>query len=79
MSAKHDRVAEVNALIKTISDYVRTGEQLGIGWIWPQRFNDSNIWGYAEDEMSKCRAEAVKSPVIRVNSGATGKTEREGS
>jgi hypothetical protein len=126
MSAKHERVAEVNALIKTISDYgrrfffnersnrvahmfighrghlyfvddysgvpiyvaysgrwsrfshggtlrnlvdelanyVRTGAQLSIGWIGPERFDDSNIWGYAAEEMAKCRAEAAKSPVI---------------
>lgn len=51
-------------LVKELANYVRTGEQLSPNWIGPQRFNDSNIWGYAEDEMAKCRAEAAKSPVI---------------
>lgn len=52
-------------LIKELANFVRTGKQLSPNWIGPQRFDDSNIWGYAEDEMVKCRAEAAKSPALR--------------
>lgn len=52
-------------LVKELASYIRTGKQLSRHWIGPERFDDSNIWGYAEDEMIKCRAEAFLSPVLR--------------
>jgi hypothetical protein len=52
-------------LVKALAEYVRTGNQLSISWIGPERFDDSNIWGYAESEMAKCRAAALTTGVIR--------------
>lgn len=52
-------------LVKALANYVRTGEQLSIFWISPGRFDDSNIWGYAPDEMTKCRAEALTCAAIK--------------
>lgn len=52
-------------LVQSFADYVRTGDQLSINWIGPQRFDDSNIWGYAEEAMNKCRAEALTNPMVK--------------
>lgn len=52
-------------LVKAMAEYIRTGKQLSIGWIGPERFDDSNIWGYAQDEIAKCRAEALTNPAIK--------------
>jgi len=51
-------------LVKRLAEYIRTGEPLSINWIGPQRFDDSNIWGYAEEEMAKCRAEALLNQAV---------------
>lgn len=53
-------------LIRELAHYIRTGEQLSIDWIGPERIRitDGNIWGYASDEMNKCRAEALKNPAV---------------
>ena len=56
----------LKTLVERLADYVRTGRRLSMDWIGPERFDQSNIWGYAEDEMTKCRAEAAKSPAIKV-------------
>ena len=58
----------LRGLIEALANYVRTGEQLSIGWIGPERLRitDGNIWGYDPDEMAKCRAEAVLNPAIKV-------------
>lgn len=54
-------------LIQTLANYIRTGERLSINWIGPERMRstDGNIWGYAPDEMEKCRAEAFTCDAIR--------------
>lgn len=54
-------------LVKAMAHYIRTGDQLSIGWIGPERRNitDGNIWGYAPDEMEKCRTEAMRNPAIK--------------
>lgn len=54
-------------LVEALAEYVRTGRRLRMDWIGPERFDQSNIWGYAEDEMAKCRTEAAKSPVIEMD------------
>lgn len=54
----------LRSLVQALADYVRTGKQLSMDWIGPERFDQSNIWGYAADEMAKCRAQAALSPVI---------------
>lgn len=55
-------------LVKAMAHYIRTGDKLDIGWIGPERMRitDGNIWGYAPDEMEKCRAEAMRNPAIEV-------------
>lgn len=52
-------------LVCQLAEYVRIGAQINIFWIGPERLMGGNIWGYAPDEMEKCRAEALKSPVIK--------------
>jgi hypothetical protein len=61
----------LKTLVEALANYVRTGQQLSIGWIGPERFDDSNIWGYAEDEMAKCRAAALTNPAIKRRDAAT--------
>lgn len=56
-------------LVKRLADYVRTGEPLAMHWIGPQRFDDSNIWGYAADELTKCRAAALGTGAIKSSGG----------
>jgi len=55
-------------LVKAMAHYIRTGDKLDIDWIGPDRRNitDGNIWGYAPEEMEKCRAEAMLNPAIKV-------------
>lgn len=54
-------------LVCAMADYIRTGEQIHIDWIGPERIRitDGNIWGYAPDEMAKCRADALSCGAIR--------------
>lgn len=54
-------------LVRRMADYVRTGDRIEIDWIGPERMRitDGNIWGYAEDEMAKCRAEALLNPAVQ--------------
>lgn len=52
-------------LIEAFSHYIRSGECLPLGLIGPQRMdNQSNIWGYSNAEMEKCRQEALKTGVV---------------
>ena len=51
-------------LVERLADYIRTGDPLSIDWIGPERFDQSNIWGYSQESMAKCRAAAQLSPAI---------------
>lgn len=52
-------------LVKRLAQYVRDGKPLPLDWIGPKRNSDgSNIWGYAAEEMEKCRAAALGTGVI---------------
>lgn len=55
-------------LVRQFAHYIRTGDKIDIGWIGPDRRNitNGNIWGYAPDEMGKCRSEAMRNPAIEV-------------
>lgn len=55
----------LKSLVERLADYVRKGDRLPIDWIGPERFNQSNIWGYAADAMAKCRAEALLNPAVK--------------
>ncbi len=57
----------LRSLVEAMSHYIRTGKPLDIGWIGPERMRitDGNIWGYSQDEMAKCRAEALLNPAIK--------------
>ncbi|WP_323142772.1 hypothetical protein [Massilia phyllosphaerae] len=61
----------LKSLVQALAEYIRTGKQLSMDWIGPERFDQSNIWGYAADEMAKCRAEVALSPVIKQRAAAT--------
>ncbi|UZE14749.1 hypothetical protein [Pseudomonas sp. B21-053] len=52
-------------LVKELRDYIRTGEPLHPGYLGPERFDDSNIWGYDEAAMKAVREQAGALPVFR--------------
>jgi hypothetical protein len=52
-------------LIKEFRDYICTGNQLHPGYLGPERFDDSNIWGYDEEDMRAVREQAGALPVFR--------------
>lgn len=52
-------------LVEALSYYIKTGQRLSIDWIGPERFDQSNIWGYSEDQIAKCRSEALLNPAIK--------------
>lgn len=52
-------------LIKKFRDYIRTGEPLHPGYLGPERFNDTNVWGYDEEGMRAVREHAGGLPVFR--------------
>ncbi|WP_232252148.1 hypothetical protein [Pseudomonas frederiksbergensis] len=52
-------------LVKAFRDYICTGEPLHPGYLGPERFNDSNIWGYDEAGMKAVREQAGALPVFR--------------
>jgi hypothetical protein len=52
-------------LIKEFRDYICTGEPLHPGYLGPERFNDSNIWGCDEAGMQSVREQAGALPVFR--------------
>lgn len=54
----------LKGLVERLAQYVRTGSRLSIDWIGPERFDQSNIWGYAQDEIEKCRAAARANPAV---------------
>lgn len=52
-------------LVKKFRDYICTGEPLHPGYLGPERFSDSNIWGYDEEGMRAVREQAGVLPVFR--------------
>lgn len=56
----------LKALIERLAEYVRYGKKIEVDWIGPERFDDSNIWGYSQEQMALCRAEALLNPIIKV-------------
>ncbi|WP_223503777.1 hypothetical protein [Pseudomonas sp. BF-R-24] len=52
-------------LVKEFRDYICNGEPLHPGYLGPERFNDSNIWGYDEAGMRVVREQAAALPVFR--------------
>jgi hypothetical protein len=52
-------------MVKAFRDYICTGEPLHPGYLGPERFNDSNIWGYDEAGMKAVRKQAGSLPVFR--------------
>lgn len=56
----------LKSLVERLAAYVRTGDCLSIDWIGPERFDQSNIWGYAPDAIARCRAAALSNPAVRL-------------
>lgn len=52
-------------MVKQFRDYICTGEPLHPGYLGPERFDDSNIWGYDEAGMKAVREQAGALPVFR--------------
>ena len=52
-------------LVKGFRHYICTGEQLHPDYLGPERFSDSNIWGYDEAGMKAVREQAVAILVFR--------------
>lgn len=44
-------------VVKAFRDYIYIGEPMHPGYLGPERFNDSNIWGYDEAGMKAARAD----------------------
>ncbi|WP_223511127.1 hypothetical protein [Pseudomonas sp. GL-B-19] len=55
----------LRAVVEAFRDYIRTGEPIHPGYLGPERFNDSNIWGYDEEGMRSVREQAGALPVFR--------------
>lgn len=51
-------------LVEVLSDYIRTGEPLCPGYLGPERFDNSSIWGYDETGMKVVREQAGALPVF---------------
>jgi hypothetical protein len=58
-------------LVKEFRNYICTGEQLHPGYLGPERFNDSNIWGYDEEGMRAVREQAGSLSVFRQTAAET--------
>ena len=52
-------------LVEDFRDYIRIGEPLHPGYLGPERFNDSNIWGYDEEGLRAVREQAGGLPLFR--------------
>ena len=52
-------------LVKPFRDFICTGQPLHPGYLGPERFDDSNIWGYDEAGMKAVREQAGALPVFR--------------
>ena len=55
----------LRAVVEAFRDYIRTGEPMHPGYLGPERFNDSNIWGYDKAGMKAVREQAGALPVFR--------------
>ena len=55
----------LRSLVEAFRDYICTGEPLHRGYLGPERFGDSNIWGYDEAGMKAVREQAGALPVFR--------------
>ena len=55
----------LRSLVEEFRDYIRTGEPLHPGYLGPERFDDSNIWGYDIEGMRAVRKQAGTLPVFR--------------
>lgn len=52
-------------LVCMLRDYIMTGERIHIGHICTQRrYDESNIWGYSEEEAAALRKEVESNPCI---------------
>lgn len=51
-------------LVRRVAQYIQHGELLGRWVIGPPRMNGSNIWGYEQQAMEACRAEAYALPMF---------------
>ncbi|WP_122523570.1 hypothetical protein [Pseudomonas viridiflava] len=54
----------LKALIERFRDYICDGKQIPIGWLGPERFEDSNIWGYDQQSIKAVRDQAAALPVF---------------
>lgn len=55
----------LRSLVEGFRDYIRTGEPLHLSYLGPERFDDSNIWGYDKEGMRAVREQAGALPVFR--------------
>ena len=55
----------LRSLVEGFRDYIRTGEQMHPDYLGPERFDDSNIWGYDTEGMKAVREQASALPVFR--------------
>lgn len=55
----------LRGLVEAFRDYIRTGVPLHLGYLGPERFNDSNVWGYDEEAMKSVREQAGALPVFK--------------
>ncbi|MBX7277155.1 hypothetical protein K2E96_16430 [Pseudomonas sp. ERGC3:05] len=55
----------LRSLVEGFRDYIRTGELMHPGYLGPERFDYSNIWGYDEEGMKAVREQAGALPVFR--------------
>lgn len=54
----------LKALVESFRDYICEGKKMPLGWLGPERFDDSNIWGYDEAGMRSVREQAAVIPVF---------------
>lgn len=54
----------LKSLVERLRDYICKGKPLHISWLGPERFGDSNIWGYDEGSIRKVRDLAGALPVF---------------
>lgn len=55
----------LRSLADAFREYIRTGEPISRFYLGPERFDDSNIWGYDEEGMKAVREQAGALPVFR--------------
>lgn len=58
----------LRALIERFRDYICEGKPMPLNWLGPERFGDSNIWGYDEESMNVVRHQAASLPVFIADS-----------